>query len=96
MKNPNVLKGSFVNVGELLTYYLSTIKIKSCLKHKVSIVLILGIYKVPSVLCLPCERPEMVVSRDSEVIGYLKQPFMCCGRSEYIYHKYLKMSNTNS
>ncbi|CAD8138778.1 unnamed protein product [Paramecium pentaurelia] len=40
------------------------------------------IYKVPSVLCLPFERPEMVVSRDSEVIGYLKQPFMCCGRSE--------------
>lgn len=33
---------------------------------------ILGIYKVPSVLCCPCERPELVVLKDSNVIGYLK------------------------
>lgn len=32
----------------------------------------LGIYKVPSVLCCPCERPELVVLKDSNVIGYLK------------------------
>jgi hypothetical protein len=54
----------------------------------------IGKYKLPAVFCLPCGRPEIEVfvrkggapqiegSDIENLIGVLKQPYMCCGRSE--------------
>ncbi|KAM3138302.1 hypothetical protein pb186bvf_009578 [Paramecium bursaria] len=39
-------------------------------------------YKIPAVCCCPCDRPELEVRNNDTLIGYVENPYMCCGRSE--------------
>jgi hypothetical protein len=55
----------------LWSSFLHQLKLDS-IHSKKYIIKKLGIYKVPAVLCCPCERPELVVMRDTNVVGYLK------------------------